>query len=620
MNLKMRFNQAQKVVLFDIETNGLYYDVTQFHCGWVKDFKTKEMKGTRDLKEFCNWLSNADILVGHNIINYDIPTLRKLNPAWALNKKCEVWDTLVWSRLVYPDIGDNKISHTLPKDQQYKHSLKSWGMRLGELKGNYGKEESSWETYSEEMFNYCKQDVIVTSSLFTHLMGLPISSDDNDLSFDLEQNFQEILSRQEKFGVSFDKDGAYKLYASLCARQQELLRELRIIFPSWQVIEKQFIPKNNNKKYGHIKGELYTKYKTIEFNPASNKHVAYWLKKRHDWKPSAFTETGEPKVDEEALKDIIFLPEVPLLLEFKTLQNRLGQIADGDNGWLKKLDSKNIIHGSVNGLGAGTRRCTHSNPNLAQVPRVGNPYGKECRALFGPPKEFPFMMGCDAQQLELRTLAHYLYTWDFGKYAKAALEGTKANKDDIHWLNAIAMGVDRDEGKTLFYAYIYGAGLEKLGRVKNKGWDAELNRKTGSSIKRKMEKNLPALVSLKESILKTIKMRGYLVDLDGHPFSIRSQHSCLNELNQRAGAIIMKRALCLLDASLKVHYNFVPGIDYEFMLNVHDEWQVATRNLEVADSIGKESCMAIKASGIFYGLKCSLDGDYAIGTNWAETH
>lgn len=619
LSLMERFQSARKVLLFDIETDGLYYACTKFHCGWTMDAKTGDMKGTRSLEDFCAMLDSADVVIGQNIINFDIPTLQKLNTGWTLSKLCEVWDTTVWSRLAYPDIGGHPISLAIPKELRHRHSLESWGYRLGILKGDYGKKQEAWKEYNDEMYEYCKQDVIVTKHLLDHLLGLPMSLDPKDQSFDLEHRVQSIVSRQEKFGVAFDKEAAYKLYASLCARQQELLRDLRTIFPSWQVKEKEFIPKVTNKKHGHIKGELYTKWKTIEFNPNSNKHIVYWLKQRHGWKPNAFTDTGEPKVDEEALKDIEFLPEVPLLLEYKMIQKRLGQIADGDNGWLKKVGSDGLIHGSVNTLGAGTRRMTHSDPNLAQVPRVGNPYGKECRSLFGPPKGFEWLVGCDAQQLELRTLAHFLFSWDQGKYAHAAVSGTKENKDDIHWINAKAMGVSRDEGKTLFYAWSYGAGLEKLGRTKNKGWDQELNIKTGKKIANSLTKNLPALAALKETILRTIKTRGFLVDLDDHAFTLRSQHSCLNELNQRAGAIIMKRALVILDRKLQEF--LVPGVDYEFCLNIHDEFQIAVNgDKERADQIGTMAKQAIKDAGKYYNLKCELDGDYAIGKNWAETH
>ena len=135
-------------------------------------------------------------------------------------------------------------------------------------------------------------------------------------------------------------------------------------------------------------------------------------------------------------------PEAKLLSEYLLLDKRLGQLSDGQQAWLKAVDGiTDRIHGRVNTNGTVTGRCTHHSPNMAQVPAVGAPYGKECRSLFGPPEGY-YQIGCDASGLELRCLAHYLARYDGGAYAQVVLHG------DIHTTNQKAAGLpDRNSAK-----------------------------------------------------------------------------------------------------------------------------------------------------------------------------
>ena len=136
------------------------------------------------------------------------------------------------------------------------------------------------------------------------------------------------------------------------------------------------------------------------------------------------------------------------MLEYLLVVKRLGQLAEGKNGWLK-LVKDGRIHGRVNTNGAVTGRCTHSLPNLAQVPACRVPYGEECRALFIAKKGYS-LVGVDASGLELRMLAHYLSSWDGGEYAKNILEG------DIHTVNQKAAKLEtRDQAKTFILSLIH---------------------------------------------------------------------------------------------------------------------------------------------------------------------
>lgn len=154
----MTESPSKKIYVTDIEANGLYLKATKFHCSFIIDAISGEVWGYRphQLQEYIDKLAEADAIVGHNVCDFDCPALAKLNG--ALETK-GVFDTLVLSRMLEPD-------------RIQGHSLKSWGVALGLLKGEFGEEEEAWEEFSEEMYEYCEQDVRVTLKLYKHLCDL----------------------------------------------------------------------------------------------------------------------------------------------------------------------------------------------------------------------------------------------------------------------------------------------------------------------------------------------------------------------------------------------------------------------------------------------------------------
>lgn len=147
-----------KLYVTDIEANGLYHQVTLFHCAWIIDVITGERFGYRphQLSEYCEKLSEADVVIGHNIIDYDCAALAKLNSVLVTKT---VFDTIVLSRALEPD-------------RIQGHGLKPWGKSLGILKGEYGEQEDAWDVFTEDMYDYCEQDVLVTLALYKHLCAL----------------------------------------------------------------------------------------------------------------------------------------------------------------------------------------------------------------------------------------------------------------------------------------------------------------------------------------------------------------------------------------------------------------------------------------------------------------
>ena len=639
--------------IFDIETNGLLPDLTTIHCIVLKDIDTGETHShdPDNLDQALALLAGADEIIGHNIIKFDIPAIRKVYPDFKPRGK--VIDTLTIARLIWPteDLRDRDFKArnrpnnpiALPGYLFGSFGLEAWGWRLNLHKGDYAKEMKArgldpWENWTPEMQSYCEQDVKVTDRLYEMIRKKNWSQD----AIDLELEVQTILWRQEQYGFCFDEQQASNLYTKLVKRKLELEEALQSAFPPWFRRKKEFTPARNNKTLGYVEGCAMTKVEVRPFNPGSRHDIANRLEELRGWKPSQFTPEGQPKLDETILLGLPY-PEARLLAEYFLVKKRLGMLAEGKQAWLKVVKENGRIHGGVITNGAVTGRMTHKSPNLAQVPANDSPYGKECRALFVVPED-KSLVGCDADALELRCLAGYMAKYDGGKYIKIVLEGKKEDGTDIHSENARALGLDpkkkypvkgkkitgRDIAKTWFYAYIYGAGNVKLGEILGRVGRSKAAY-TGKKSRKRFEENLPALGQLSNAIAKKIEIRtvkhprtenvislGYLTGLDGRHLKIRSEHSTLNTLLQSAGAILMKKALVIFDQDLQAQ-GYKPGIDYEFVANVHDEWQIET-DKEIAENVGQMARKAIRKAGDAFRFRCPLDGNYAIGRNWAATH
>ena len=161
-------------LLFDAETDGLYNDVTCIHCLCIHDLEVDETyvfndQGTQQpITKGVQMLEDADVIIGHNIIDYDLPVIKKLF-GW-FEPKGMVLDTLILSRLYHTDLLeiDRKRNWPhMPLKLYGRHSLEAHGHRLGEYKGEFCK-TTDWKQWSQEMENYCTQDVTVTKKLWSH--------------------------------------------------------------------------------------------------------------------------------------------------------------------------------------------------------------------------------------------------------------------------------------------------------------------------------------------------------------------------------------------------------------------------------------------------------------------
>lgn len=546
------------IVFCDIETDGL--DATTIWCAVCRhNLENEVICNEKDFKEYVS--RKAPVLfVLHNGIGFDVPVVERL---WNFTfDRRMVTDTLILSRLAEPSRSGG-------------HSLRNWGNILGFPKGDH----NDWSQLTPEMIDYCIRDVELTEAVYNRLRTeLDGFSQD---SIDLEHEVQWIIQEQERNGWLLDQRLCHVLCAKFKERMNDIESDLQALFPP--IIEERYSEKTGKR----------LKDKVTVFNVGSRQQVAERLSaKGAVW--TELTATGKPVVDEKTLKENNHVPEAAQVLEYLLLQKRYAQV----NSWLEHVQDDGRVHGRVTTNGAVTGRMTHQSPNMAQVPSVNSEYGEECRNCWIVP-EGRRLVGVDASGLELRMLAHYMGDEEFTDVLL---------RDDIHTRNQTAAGLaTRPQAKTFIYAFLYGAGDAKIGSIV--GGTA----RDGNELRTRFLRNTPALETLRERVGQASR-KGYLRGLDGRKLWVRSEHSALNTLLQAAGAIIMKRALVLLDDYATQH-----KIDYRFVGNVHDEIQSEVAS-EQAEKFGWLAVECIKAAGISFELRCPLDGAYQVGNTWAETH
>ena len=677
-----------RLLITDIETDGLLDTVSKFHCSWTVDYFTGEWKAYRP-SDFADYIKDLEqcaaeggLICFHNGIGYDHPALKILKKKHFgknLNiPKKNVLDTLVISRLLHSNLKDTDAgllrSGRITGKMYGSHALKAWGMRLGCFKGDYGEQEAAWVEFNEPMMDYCKQDVEVTRQLFDKFMKdgwyFPNGAEGLSESVLLEHEAAWLMAKQQRNGYAFDVDSAERLYCETAARRSDILIELTTTFGSWYEPKggtQIFLHPRTGKelhKYPRVKypkaGSMYTAAKKptlsktlyfkdapftplkhITFNPSSRDNIIKVLKDC-GWIPTSFSDAGKPVVDDETLTLVIehglipdeFLPKVELIKEYLTIQKLIGQLAEGDNAWLR-LQKDGYIHGNVNPNGAVTGRATHSFPNLAQVPSIRKYKGVECRSLFGAEHHRDFatgkpwvQVGVDASGLELRCLGHFMARFDNGEYIDVILNG------DIHTANQMAAKLPtRDNAKTFIYGFLYGAGAEKIGQIVG-AFGAEGN-KRGKALIEDFLNNTPAIAALREQVqevlIKEAKWIGgtqqikwkrkWIKGLDGRKVHVRSPHAALNTLLQSAGALICKKWIVEWDKGMKAAgYKHGWDGDYCFMAWVHDEAQLACRTDAIADDSIRIAQEAMRRVGEHWNFKCPLDTEGKKGGNWAICH
>lgn len=562
-----------KRLVLDIETNLAHNTI------WIavtQDIDTGEVVCHTEKESLVASLKHCVLLVGHNLIGFDLPVLKKL---WKIetNSTTIVRDTLVMSRLYRPDLENG-------------HSLDAWGERLKKPKTNYRKayEERKQSVvdypgqefdhpYPDILRDYCITDVDVCRVLYGHLVEELGKLKFSERSIDLEHKVAAIIRQQEENGWLVDMRHTTMLYAQLMQRQEEIKTQLQQVFPP--ITTERFSEKTGKR----------LKDSVVEFNPGSRQQIADRLMSL-GWKPTEKTEGGGWKVDETVLSGVD-ISEAKLVAEYLMLVKRTSQI----QSWIEAVKDDGRIHGKVITNGAVTGRATHSSPNMSQVAGVTVPWGKEMRQCFSSPKD-KVIVGCDLSGIELRCLAHYINNPEF---TNELLNG------DIHERNRIACKLDtRAQAKTAVYCALYGGGDSKLG---------EGDAKRGKQIRKGLMAAMKGYKELTEKVQR-IAGCGSVPGLDGRRVWVRSDHAALNSLLQSAGAIIAKQwivELHLLLESVK--------IDAKQINWSHDEVELECSPSD-ADEVGRIAVLAAVKAGETLGLRCPVGAEYKIGKNWYDVH
>ena len=587
-------------LVFDIEADNLLFDVTKIHCIVAKDVDTKEIYKFEpwDINEAVELLLKADLLIGHNIVGYDIPTLKKF---YNFDYEGEIVDTLLLSKLRYPE--------------RKSHSLASWGETI-----NFPKLEfKEFEDYTQEMMDYCVNDVELSFKVASVLMK---RIDYRKDYVNLEKKVLEVQTASEQFGVSFDYNEAMKIYTKIYQEMDDIYQSVSDKLGYAYTTKAHKLKKDGTLSH-HAVNLLNTLEKTYpELSPFNFKteegkslisvpeKITLDTKKlliekllELGWKPSMRTPKGSPKIADKGVVCENIPEEFSDVGKYYVLKHRKALLG----GLFKIVRSDGKIASEADTLGAVTGRYTHR--GIANFPAVRSLYGSEIRALFGVPDGY-LQVGSDLSGIEARMLAHYM---DDDEYTKEVLDG------DIHTTNQNAAGLPtRDAAKTFFYGFLYGAGDEKVGSLVNG------NATDGKKVKEKFLNNLPSLKRLIETKQKEAE-KGYITSLDGRPVKITKSvgfdgveqfdtRKALNSLLQSSATIYFKRWIVIIDELVKRN-----ELDVHLMISYHDEgqWAVAPKDVEKFKAILNK---AIVMADQEYQVKCPNACDIKVGKNWYDCH
>jgi hypothetical protein len=408
----------------------------------------------------------------------------------------------------------------------------------------------------------------------------------------LEHDVAKILTEQELHGWFFDESAARELASTLYTELDGLDLVLRERHPF--VAGSVFNPKRPNKTQGYFVGAESVRLKDASFT--SRDHIAWIMQTFYDWTPTQFTDKGKATIDEVVLKEI----GTPIALQFfrcLELTKQLGMLAEGNNAWLKLVKDGRIHHHCS--VATNTSRCAHRKPNLAQVPSES-----DFRKLFCASPGL-LMVGADLAGIELRMLAHYLARYDGGRYGDVLLNG------DIHQENADKIGISRRLVKTVTYAFLYGAGDQKIGLSYDPQLSQAAARKKGKEIRQAYLDAIPGLEKLVTAV-KSKAESGYINLCDNRRCSVDGSHKALNYLLQGSAAVIAKRWML-------INHDNTQDLCCSQLAFVHDELQFECDPGHV-DALRTSLVCSAEEAGRYYNLRIPLAAEAKVGNNWSEVH
>lgn len=668
-------------------------------------------------------LMSADFVTGHNIVDFDNEAMAMIYNYFEITG--QVMDTLVMARMVFADIKESDFRLAARGKLEGRliglQGLEAWGQRLGLHKGDYKKDRELklkelhkeaglppptdyelhdfvWGTWNVEMHDYMILDGDVNRILWEKIVEFDWSVD----ATRMEHQIHALMVQQERNGFVFNTPKATKLAEHLRAEYDQLceaaIKQIGKWFRPCKRRIDEAVESYGEDKSRRVWGEVtfpkrsvsmsksnaaviaegdysklrpdtvencpFVKIELREFNPNSRPQIEDRLRTLYGWEPQDFTESGAAKVDDSVLRDLTeHVPIAETLAEIFFYKKRLGQVADGKNGWLKLVRDDGRIHGRVNVGGTVSGRATHASPNVSQVPGVnakefkdkaegeayirkwsgllnhnGDPllvdaewkekkgewkilmrgreggYGWDCRELFTVPRGYK-LVGCDLSGIEFRCLGNLTYPFDDGEIIDVVLNG------DIHARNAEMAGISRSVAKRLLYAAMYGGGDAKLGSIVEPFSSEARQRTLGKQLRAKLMAAMPSLdKAIKEIKREKSRNRGTIAGLDGRRLYVRSDHAALNLRLQSDGALIAKKWLLIIDDLFyEEGWEHGNGRDFAMASWSHDESQIAVRE-DLAERAAELMEAAAPMAGEFFGFKCPVAAEAKVGMNWSETH
>jgi RecA-family ATPase/DNA polymerase I-like protein with 3'-5' exonuclease and polymerase domains len=607
---------------FDLEADGLLADATRIHCLCIGDLDSDRIDafGPDRIDEALAVLSGAAVIIGHNVSGYDLPLLRRLR-GWTPSPACAVYDTLVASRTILPNISEldaEVASRCAPWLGKLcgRHSLAAWGARLGVPK--LGADIESFTAWSTELQERCVSDVRLTKALWQFLHPESYSPQ----AIDLEHRTAAVCERIASDGVPFDTAAADRLCAQWAARRDALEADLR-------------------RQYPEVR------------NWNSRQQIVALLTSR-GWESEKHTDKGNPSLDDEVLETVVSIwPEFAGLAEYFALGGLIAKIGTGEKSCRSYAGADGRIHAAPIHIRAPHGRAQYASPNLGGIPnpKKGARFGNECRTLFRAPDGW-VLVACDQANLQDRGLAHYLAEHDGGRYAEAFSKGI-----DTHWQTTLALGLVpegtvrdktdklhtslREAAKRFRYAFLYGAGAARVGRiildtcrtarvldphsdllVRLFGTAAhpsdDAQKRVGAQMLDRFITATPGLSVLRAKLRGQAAARGWVAGLDGRRVPTGAQYKALNRIVTAAEAIVCKRWLVQVYDELRARFRYGPEGEAYLTLWLHDEIVVVCRP-EIAEQIGEILVKHAIEAAEHYGLRVPLAAEFKIGRDWAGT-
>ena len=606
---------------FDIETDGL--DATKIWCLVIQDLDTKRiMRYTDnsksydgDIKMGLTLLQPAKLLIAHNGIGFDALIIKKLYDIDLYNGD-RFFDTWIASQV---------LNYRRP----HKHGLAGWGEYLKYHKGDY----DDWTQFTEKMMEYCVRDVKLNTIIYNHLIvELKDLAEKNPLirkGLKNEMATAKFDAYCRYYGWSFNKDKALNLLDKIKSRMNEIEKVVEPKLPAvTRLIDKQPKTPKFTKKgcYTAATARMLSEYLKVDVKPENTK---VWpagrefqrkitkpanLGNLEQVKEYLYTIGWEPddwkmeRMGREFIKKTPKLTKTSLdklgwdgsaIHHWTTLRSRRGVV----EGWIENLKN-NRLHGNLWVVGTPTFRCRHE--VIANLPAVTAELGKELRELLvaEPGRK---IVGADSSGNQFRSLAHY---------AKDDNLTNQIMSGDIHQYNADIIDTDRRTAKTWIYAFLFGAGATKLGKVLT----GVGNIKRGKESIEAYGNAIPGLKALKDQLVSIwnrteaqSSVEGYVPGLDGRKVYTPQDYQTLNYLLQSCEAITTKAAVAYQMNKIKEE-----KLDAEPRLYYHDEvaWSAADKDANrVLEILIESFAEGPKKVGVTI-----MAGDGTIGSNYAEVH